>query len=72
MELVLGDVYPLTGGWSGDRDLPEQGCELYFEGFKFFHPVDVTRKTVPETWANNSERIVILIEALVVSSNTPS
>ena len=40
-------------------DLPEQGCELYFEGFKFFHLVDVTRKTVPETWANNSERIVI-------------
>ena len=51
-------------------DLPEQECELYFEGFKFFHPVDVTRETVPETWANNSERIVI--EALVVSSNTPS
>ena len=23
------------------RDLPEQGCELYFEGFKYFHPVDV-------------------------------
>ena len=36
------------------RDPPEQGCELYFEGFNFFHHVDVTRKTVPETWANSS------------------
>ena len=56
--------------WRLVRDLPEQACELFYEGFKFLHPVDVTRKTVPETCANNSQRIVI--EALVISSNTPS
>ena len=51
----------LSLDWRLVRDLPKQGCE-------FFHPVDVSKKTIPEMWPNNSKRIVI--EALVVSSNT--